>query len=140
MVPGMFLFVIVGLALMVAAFPILRVARRVHANIVGFNGRCRPAGGRVVDFDTVDERRFPIVAYTPEGSEEVRVAATALASRDVAMGDAFELLYDPEALGDVSFEGYRDARFLVRPLWLIGVALIGVGLACIALGLSHWLS
>ena len=140
MVAFMFLFVIIGLALIAAAFPILRVARRVHANIVGFNARCRPASGRVVDFDTVDERRFPIVAYVPEGGEEVRVAATALAARDVAMGDAFELLYDPDALGDVSFEGYRDGRSLVKPLWLIGIALIGVGLACIVFGLFYSLS
>jgi len=132
----MFLFVIIGIALVVAALPILRVSSRVRANIRAFNRRCLPAIGEVVDFDTVEGRRFPILSYTPEGRGPVRVAGTGAADRDLELGDRVDMHYDPDALGDVSFTGKRDEAGLVGPLTTIGYVLVALGTAVTAYGLS----
>ncbi len=45
------------------------------------------------------------------------------------MGTTVELLYDPRALGDVSFVGPRDEAGLAAPLFAIGYVLMALGLA-----------
>ncbi len=69
-----FVLILIGAALLVSAVPILRVARRVRANIRGFNRRALAVQAVVVDHDEVDGRRFAILQYAPEDGDAVRVA------------------------------------------------------------------